>query len=238
MMLEPRLVAADILKLRYRPRTLLPNMILAAVAVAFFFLIQKDVGYADVIGPIVTSIVVVGVNIGSMAGSQDQSAGVLRYLVATGRSRTALYVSRVAAAGLVSMVLVIPALTLVAVLSQTTWDPAHTPGADLLIPVIAAGIVSTVLGAASGVGLAAVLGSRGAVGAILTGWYLAVSPLLENINALGAARHLLPSVALRRLADLPGTNIHTPYGVAVGAVALSALALLVLGTWRERRREV
>src|SRR4051794_27976862 len=116
MILDRRLVAADLLKLRQRPRLLLPNMVLAAAGVAFFFAVQRDMGYSDMLGLVVSFAVVVGANIGSMAGSQDRESGLLRYLVATGRSRLALYVSRATAAGLLSALLVVPALALFVVL--------------------------------------------------------------------------------------------------------------------------
>lgn len=238
MILDRRLIAADVLKLRRRPRTLVPNALLAVAFVAFMFFAQKGIGYPDIVGIVATVCVVVGVNIGSLAGAQDREAGVLRDLFATGRSRLALYVSRIAGAASISLLLVIPAVTLSIVLSQVVWQSVDVPGADQVVPGVAAALAGTLLGVAGGVGLAGLVSSRAAVTAMLTAWYLAVSPLLENVKVLGDARGLLPSLALKRFGDVPGLQVHVAYVAAIGVLLLWAAAPLLLGARRENGREI
>jgi hypothetical protein len=238
MILDRRLVAADLLKLLRRPRMTGANATLAVGFIAFMLFAQRGIGFTDLVGFVAIVCVVVGVNVGSMAGAQDREAGLLRDLFATGRSRTALYASRVAGATLVGLLLVVPTVLFSLVASQLAWDASSSPGAQQVAAGATAALAGTLLGVSGGVGLAGFLGSRSTVIAILTTWYLAVSQLLENLDPLGDATSLLPSMALKRFADHPGFRDEMSYVTSIGVLLLWAVVPLAIGAWRENRREI
>src|SRR5215207_2239944 len=121
---------------------------------------------------------VIGVIVGATAGTQDIESGVFRDLAATGRSRLALFGSRVTGAWAV-------ALPLAALAAGT-----------------ALALTAAALSAAIGVGVSALVGSRGPVIGILLAFFLAVEPILQQLAFLGDGRGILPSTALDRIGDV------------------------------------
>jgi hypothetical protein len=106
-----QLIAADILKLRRRRGMLALTLLGTLGIVALVFAVTTiqhatnpgkygPAGgletYRDAIGVVGLLALVAGVIVGGTAGTQDIESGVFRDLAATGRSRTALFLSRVA----------------------------------------------------------------------------------------------------------------------------------------------
>jgi ABC-type transport system involved in multi-copper enzyme maturation permease subunit len=249
-----RLISADFLKLRRRRGMLSLTLLgtLGVVALVFTITgIQHAANpakygpagglatYRDAISVVGLLALVAGVIVGGTAGTQDLESGVFRDLVATGRSRTALFLSRVA--GALAVVLPILGVTALAtaVGSILLKDSAAAPQAGDLIAgtalVLAAGALST----AVAVGVSAVVGSRGPVIGILLAFFIGISPLLQAIGFLGNSRQLLPEVAINRIGDLDGApGLHVALGTAI-AVVLGWIALsLAAGAWRTRTREI
>ena len=123
-MLDLRLIAADVLKLRRRRGMLAISLLLTfgLLAVAFAVMAIQHGGnpvkygpagglenYREDVGVIALMGLVVGAIVGATAGTQDIESGVFRDLAATGRSRLALFASRVVRR--VGVVLSILALT-------------------------------------------------------------------------------------------------------------------------------
>jgi ABC-type transport system involved in multi-copper enzyme maturation permease subunit len=247
-MFDPRLIRAELLKLRRRRGmlALVTALTLGVVALAFTVMTVQHAGnpakhgpaggltnYKDAIKVLGVLAIVAGAIVGSTAGAQDIESGVFRDLAATGRSRVALFGARIAGAwGIIVPVLAVAA-TAAGVGAIALAGSAATPGASALVAgtagVLAAGVVSS----AVAVGLCALVGSRGPVIAIM----LALANALRGISFLGDARKAIPNVALDRIAHNPGP-IHTTLGLAIAVLAAWVAAAFAAGAWRTKTREI
>jgi ABC-type transport system involved in multi-copper enzyme maturation permease subunit len=253
-MFDRRLIAAEVLKLRRRRGMLSIGLLLTLGAMALVFIVMAiqhagnpaEYGpagglqnYENSIGFLGVMALIVGAIIGATSGTQDLESGVLRDLVATGRSRTALFASRAAGACVVVLPIMGLAALLTAAASIVLAGSLPSPDAGDVIAgtlgVLAAGALST----AVAVGLSTLVASRGPVIGILLGLYLAISPLLIAMDFLGSARQAIPQVAVSRIGDLPPAgDVHTALVTAVLVVVTWSAAALGLGAWRTRTREI
>jgi ABC-type transport system involved in multi-copper enzyme maturation permease subunit len=249
-----RLICADLLKLRRR-RAMLALTVLGTLGVVTLVFcvttIQHAtnpgkygpagglVTYRDAIGVVSLLALVAGVIVGGTAGTQDIESGVFRDLAATGRSRTALFLSRVA--GALAVVLPIVGITAIAAAAGSIALKAGLPGPDAgtllsgTTRTLAAGALST----AVAVGVATLVGSRGPVIGVLLAFFLGISPLVQAIAFLGGLRQIVPDVALSRIGQAsvpPGMHValSTAIVVVLGWIAVS----LAAGAWRTRTREI
>jgi ABC-type transport system involved in multi-copper enzyme maturation permease subunit len=181
--------------------------------------------------------------IGTDAGAGDLAAGVFRDLVVTGRSRLALFASRVpAAVGLCWLVVLVAyAVTLIGTYALAGGTP--TPdGAlavnGLLFTLFATGIVCVVA-----VGFSSLTGSRPAALTVLIGWQLIASRILENIESLGSSRKLILSQAVAHFSPIGLGEHHGPRGGATVSMSTATAVIvslawivvfLALGAWRTR----
>jgi hypothetical protein len=176
--------------------------------------------------------------VGSTAGSQDIETGVFRDLAATGRSRIALFGSRITG----SLVILLPIVALTAVLtagmSIALAGSLAAPTAAAIISGTLALVASATLGCAVAVGLAALIGSRGPVIAMLLGFELAISPLLSSIGFLGAVRQIIPSNALDRIANGPHLSVPMALGTSIIVLLAWAGAAFAAGAWRTKTHEI
>jgi ABC-type transport system involved in multi-copper enzyme maturation permease subunit len=253
-MLDLRLIAADVLKLRRRRGMLAISLLLTfgLMAVAFAVMAIQHGGnpvkygpagglenYREDVGVIVLMGLVIGAIVGATAGTQDIESGVFRDLAATGRSRLALFGSRVMGAW--AIVLPILALTAAFAAAGTVIlaGSLAAPGGAALIAGTAAVLASGALSTAMAVGLSALVGSRGPVIGILLGFYLAAQPLLQAMGILGDLRQGIPEVAVNRIGDLPpGPAGHVALGVAIVVLIAWSAVALGLGAWRTKTREI
>src|SRR3954452_19010390 len=177
--------------------------------------------------------------IGATSGTQDIESGVFRDLAATGRSRMALFASRVA--GALAVVLPIVAVTggLAAVGCVALAGSLAAPGAGAIAAGIAAVLAAGALSAAIAVGVSALVGSRGPVIGIMLAFYLAVQNLLLAMGFLGGARRIVPDVAIRRIGDLEqASNVQIGLGAAIVVLIAWSAVTLGLGAWRTGTREI
>src|SRR3954447_22188965 len=205
-----RLIVADVLKLRRRRGMLSLTLLGTLGIVALVFAVTSiqhatnpgkygPAGgldtYRDAITVVGLLALVAGVIVGGTAGTQDVESGVFRDLAATGRSRTALFLSRaLGALAVVMPILLITALAAAAGSTALRGDlPA--PHADNLIAGTAPGLAAGALSAAVAVGMSAVVGSRGPVIGILLAFFVGISPLLQAIRFLGHTPPLVAGVA-------------------------------------------
>lgn len=180
---------------------------------------------------------VVAILLGAAAGAGDVSAGVFRQLVSTGRSRAALFLARIPAGLVLSLVLVLAAYGLGVAAAFGLAGRLPVPSGGL----VAAGggwvALSTVMSYLLGLGLSTLTRSRSISVTILLGLSLVVTPIASRVSALPAVRQALPGIALLQLepARLGGSAIPalTP-GPVVIAVVLAAWAALAVGAglWR------
>ncbi len=233
-----RMIAAEVLKLVRRRGLMAWGLILTvgAVAAGYAFTWGYHLNNAAKYGPaggshnlegamwvIATVGGVAAVLIGTTAGVGDQSSGVLRELVVTGRSRLVLFASRIPGAAVVFLPMVLLAFAVAIACTFALAGGLATPSVSLIakdaVWLVAVATVQLLLA----LGFAAVVGSRATAVGVLLGWQLAVSPLLLSIDQLGVLRQLVPRAAELRLQPF-GTD---PLGFAMTA----GVAVIVLVAW-------
>jgi ABC-type transport system involved in multi-copper enzyme maturation permease subunit len=248
------LISSDVLKLRRRRGMLAISLLLTAglMAVAFVVMAIQHGGnpakygpagglgnYQEDIAVVTLMALIVGTIIGATSGTQDIESGVFRDLAATGRSRMALFASRVAGAWAVVLPILAVTAALVAAGCVALAGSLAVPGAGAILAGTAAVLVAGALSAAVAVGVSALVGSRGPVIGIMLAFYLAVQNLVLAMGFLGGARQIVPDVAIKRIGDLePVVGVDVGLGAAVlGVIGWSAIAL-GLGAWRTKTREI
>ena len=253
-MFDPRLISAEILKLRRRRGMLSIALLgtLGSMLIGFTVLVIQHSGNPAKYGPagglanyqgaidfLALMALVVGTIVGATAGTQDIESGVFRDLAATGRSRLALFGSRVTGAWVVALPIAGLAAAFAGTASVVLAGSLAAPGAGALAAGTALALTATAFATAVGVGVSALVGSRGPVIGILLAFFLAVQSILQQLSFLGDGRQLIPSIALNRIGDLPAvSDIHVALGSAIAVVIAWSAAALAAGAWRTRTREI
>jgi hypothetical protein len=255
----PRLVSADVLKLRKRRGLVvvvalltLGVVLIANAAIEVLHLSDSvkhgPAGGVTMLGHLSWAIAALGAVaaaiVGSTAGSGDLDAGVYRDLAVTGRSRLALFGSRIPAGLLFLLPFVATAYALEAVASVafTGFHPA--PSTYLLAVTGLWTLLTTTFYYLLALGIACVVGSRSYTIGIVLAWRLALTPLFASIAALGVVRELVPGVALDNL--LPAA-IHDAarqgprVGMSVAAIAtvlvVWVVSAIAAGALRDSTRD-
>ena len=228
-----RLIRAEVLKLRRRNGMVAMTAVLTFVAVAVYYAIQAIRGDAaghfdDAIAVLAMAGSVAGAIVGATAGAADIEAGVFRDLVATGRSRLALFFARVPGAWAIVLPMLGLAVALAAVIDGASGDDLVAGTAQVLI---AGALTSAVC-----VGLAALTGSRGTVIGLALAFQLGVSPILAQVEAIGDARYGIPSVAIARIGGVD--ELQFALVTAIAIVLAWAAAALAAGAWRSATQEI
>jgi ABC-type transport system involved in multi-copper enzyme maturation permease subunit len=247
-----RLIRADVLKLQRRRGMVGVVGFLVFASVAIYYGVGLVLHATDASRPLMGGVdtfdtamgvltllaSVAGAIIGATAGGADIESGVFRDLVATGRSRTALFFSRVPAAWILTLGMLAIAVAAAAVLAVALPGDVPDPSlTDILrggLSVLTAGALT----AAVCVGLAALTGSRGPVMGIALAFQLGVAPLLAQLDVLGDARLAIPAVAISRLDGADGIVAALPLAGAIGIILAWAAAGLGGGLWRTRTQEI
>ena len=253
-MFDPRLVSAEVLKLRRRRGMLAIAGLLTLGLVLLVYTVMAvrhgsdpvhhgpaggRASFVDAIGVLTTMAMVVGAIVGGTAGTQDIESGVFRDLAATGRSRLALFGARVSGAWLVVLPLLALTMAVTGGLSIALAGNLAAPRAGILLSGTASVLVAGALSTALAVGLSVLVGSRGAVIGAMLAFLLALQPLLIAIGFLGAVRDVIPSVDLTRIAGTALPNgIHVALVTAVAATVAWSAGALALGAWKTRSREI
>jgi ABC-type transport system involved in multi-copper enzyme maturation permease subunit len=255
--LAVNMIGADFLKLRKKRGTLIWALVLVLAPLVVYF-IWKGVqhssnpaehGPAGGIGGFKDAMPVLALFFGPLAaimigtdgGAGDLAAGVFRDLVVTGRSRLALFATRVPAAlGLCWLIVLAGyALMLVGIYAFASGTP--TPGAALALNGLLFTLFSTGIVCVVAVGLSALTGSRPAALTVLIGWQLVASRILENIESLGSSRKLILSQAVAHFSPISLGDHHGPRGgetvtmsttVAVIVAVGWVVVFCALGAWR------
>jgi ABC-type transport system involved in multi-copper enzyme maturation permease subunit len=182
--------------------------------------------------------------VGSAAAVGDLEAGVYRDLVLTGRSRAALYLSRIPAGLLFVVPFVVAATAVEAVVSVVLAGSNPTPSSSLLITTGLWILLKVAVSYAVAFGIASYTGSRAYAIGIVLGWTLAISPFLSTLSTLGVTRELLSSVAIQSLtpsalgtAASQGPVIGMSLGAAIAVLAAWTIVPLVAGGLRDSRRD-
>jgi hypothetical protein len=247
------LIRTDLLKL-YRRRGLMAIAVLIAVgSVVVMFAVnaarhglnpaqvapaggvktfENATDFLGMIGVVVAAI------IGVTAGAGEAELGVLRDLVATGRSRVGLFASRTVAALALTLVVMSGALLVVTTLSIALAGSTHAPSLSEIVQRDAAVLGFGASAAIVCTGVATFARSRGPVMASVIAFGLLISQLLLHISFLGGLRALLPLAAFERAVGDSNPGLHVSVAVAVAVLVCWAVAALAAGGWWARRVEV
>jgi len=249
-----RMIRADLLRLRKHRGLFWWSIVLTTGAVAALYMIMLGFHLNDPAhhGPaggtenlqrglwVLTMVGGVGAAIvGATAGTADTSSGVFRDLVVTGRSRTALFISRTAGAVAFWVPLAVVAYATMMVLTFALAAGTATPGAAVIAKDGAWALSVTTVMLLVGLGGSAAIGSRGISIGVILGWQLAVSQVLEEVHVLGVTREALLTAAASRLEPSSGEALLVPMSAAAAVAALVGWTLvpLLAGAWRTRTRD-
>ena len=183
---------------------------------------------------------VAAVLIGAEAGAGDLAAGVFRDNVLTGRSRLALFLTRIPAA--LAVTFAITGLALAFGLAVTFGFAGGLPTPSLSVVLESAAWLALANGLVCviAIGVASLSGSRPGTITALIGWELVLSPLLVQSTSLGSARRGLLDGVLLFLKPGPiggAPEILMPVAVAVIVLVAWVLVLPALGAWRMQTRD-
>jgi ABC-type transport system involved in multi-copper enzyme maturation permease subunit len=182
--------------------------------------------------------------VGSSAGAGDLDAGVYRDLVVTGRSRVALFASRIPG-GLAFLLPFVAAGYAVAAVSTVVFAGGRAvPTTHLLVTTGLWTLLEVTFYYLLALGIACLIGSRSYTIGIVLAWRLALTPILASISALGVVRELVPGVAIQDLAPAAlGNSVRQGPYVPMSLAAITAVLIVwtvlavVAGGWRDTRRD-
>ncbi len=255
--LAQRMVSSEILKLRKKRSTMLWGLFLGAGSMLIYYayaaldhasdpahhgpaggtfgFARGLQGLAILVGPLAAAM------IGTDSGAGDVASGVFRDLVATGRSRLALFLARIPAAIAVTFGCLALGVALAVVASFALADGSPTPHLGMIASgagwvLLADGIVCVIA-----VGLGSLTGSRAITLTALIGWELVLSPQLLQASSLGTARQVLLDGALVRIEPhpLPNGTPHLSMSIALVIVVMTLWPAVIgaLGAWRTTTRD-
>jgi ABC-2 type transport system permease protein len=253
---RPRLIGAELLKVRKRRGLMLTTLVLtvAPMIVAYTVLLILHGTNPAKYGPagglenlsgsmdVLTQLgVVAAILVGSTLGAGDLGAGVFRELVVTGRSRLALFAARLPAGLLLVFVVVGAGFIVTATASSLFAGSADAPNAGLLVASAAWLGLVTGLALVLALGVSSTLGSRGTTIGIVLGWQLIAMPFLLQIGALGTLREGLLGAALERVEPAAsfegGNSVPMSLAAAIGVIAVWTVVPLAAGAWRTCTRD-
>ena len=255
----PRLVRAELLKLRKRRGLVAITACLTVGAALMVYGVLAILHAANPAhhgpaggvtnlghGLFVLSILgsVAATIVGATAGAGDLAAGVFRELVVTGRSRRALFRSRIPGGLAFLLAFVAIGYALAAVASVVFAGSLAAPSTGLLASAGAWLLLSCAFWFALALGVASLVGSRSMTIGGMLAFRLAVSPILLSIGALGVGRELVPGAAVERLAphavrEFTRQSGPIPMSLSAGELVLLVWAAVALafGAWRTVTRD-
>jgi ABC-type transport system involved in multi-copper enzyme maturation permease subunit len=177
--------------------------------------------------------------IGVEAGTGDSSAGVLRDLVVTGRSRLALFAARIPAALALCWAVILTGFAVLLVGSIVFASNLPTPATSLVLNSLAFTLLSTGVLCVIAVGFASFTTSRPGAIVTLIAWQVVASPLLASITSLGSARKAILSQAIAHFSPVGvegrhGASVAMSQGMALIVVVAWLAVFIALGAWRTR----
>ncbi len=171
--------------------------------------------------------------IGSEAGTADLSSGVFRDLVATGRSRLALFFVRAPAAIAVTLVFTGAAFLVTLLAAFLFAGGLPTPSLSLILQSAGWIALSNAIVVSLAVGIGSLTGSRGVTLTAVIGWQMVATQLLLNVTSLGSVRDGLLTASLAQLMPVRGgVDVPVATGVAVAVLAGWLVVPAAIGAWR------
>lgn len=253
---RPRLVSAELLKLRKRRGLVVSSLALTVLPMLVAYTILLSVhaanpahhgpagglrNFSDSVDLLSTLSIIAAILIGATLGAGDLSSGVFRELVVTGRSRLALFAARLPAGLTLLLVFIGSGFAVTATASNVFAGSLEPPGGTLLVETGAWLVLVSAFSLVLALAVASVVGSRGTTIGILFAWQIVVTPLLLQITSLGALREGLLGAATDHVRPSALGNVPTHVGMSLAAAivvtAAWATAALGLGAWRTVRRD-
>ncbi len=253
-----QMFGADLLKLRKKRSTLIWALVLAILPVIVFFTVgaiqhastPSEHGPAGGVENFHTGLRLLGglffgplvaILVGVEAGTGDVSAGVFRDLVVTGRSRLALFASRIPAALVVCWSVILSGYALILLGTFVFAGNLATPDGTLILNSLGFLLLATGVLCVVAMGFASLVGSKPASIIALIAWQLVAGALIASISSLGSGRDFVLSQALSHFSPLSlddggrhGTIVTMSGGTALLVVILWVVVFLGLGAWRTR----
>jgi len=256
------MIAADILKLRRHRATMTTAVLLSVGMALVYFAFIEARHHGNLAGPQALSdgAALMGIYfgafaailIGAEAGTADLASGVFRDLVATGRSRTTLFLVRIPAAIALALTLTLSGFAVAVAAAYAGHGAAPAPTAGLVLEYAAWVALSTVVQATLAVGIASLTGSRPVTLVAVIGWNTIATGILYLASFLGPLRDLVLLIALGGL--FPGQQVGTrahpgssialnnfklPMPVTAAVLVILAWAVIpaILGAWRTRTQD-
>ena len=256
------MVAADVLKVRRHRGTMATALLLSVgTTVLYFLTVRLRAGHdIDATRLLSSGSTLLGlyfgsftaVLVGSAAATLDATSGVQRDLVATGRSRGALFLATVPAAVVLGVACNLAGylVTVAAALTLRGGRPAPDPG--LVLSFGGWVVLCTTVVTCLAVAVAGLTGSRAMTLTIVVAFQTVATTVLFSAQFLGALRGGLPAVALSHLRPGPGVGTRGQPGssgalpalllpmsttVALAVLAGWVLIPIALAVWRGRARD-
>jgi hypothetical protein len=257
-----QMISADLLKLRRHRPTMVTAMLLSVgIAIVYFAFIEAR-HHGNLAGPQALSdgATLMGIYfgafaailVGAEAGTIDLASGVFRDLVATGRSRTALFLVRIPAAITIALAFSLSGFAVAVVAAYAFHGSAPAPSAGLALEFAAWVALATVVQTTLAAGVASLTGSRPVTLVAVIGWNTIATGILYLASFLGSVRDLVLLIALGGLfpGQQVGTRAHPGSSIALNNFKLpmpAVTAVLVIlawavipavaGAWRTRTRD-
>lgn len=241
-----QMIAADILKLRRHRATMTTAALLSVgIAILYFALIEVR-HHGNLAGPQTLSdgAALMGnyfgafaaILIGAEAGTTDLGSGVFRDLIATGRSRTALFLVRIPAAIAITLTLTLGGFAVAVAAAYACHGSAATPTSGLALKFAAWVALATVVQTILAVGIASLTGSRSVTLTAVIGWNTIATSILYLASFLGPVRDLALLIALGGLfpGQQVGTRAHPGSSIALNNFKLpmpTVTAVIVILAW-------
>jgi hypothetical protein len=260
--IDRHMIVAEVLKLRrHRPTMAAALLLSIGITVLYFAVIELrhggGLGGAQVLsdGSSLLSIYFgsfTAILIGTEVGTIDLANGVFRDLVATGRSRIALFFVRIPAAIVVALAFNLSGFVLTVVAAIAFRGSAPPAGLGLILQSGGWVVLATAVITSLAVGVASFTGSRSLTLTAVIAWQTIVSTLLFTIGFLGSTRdavlqfalgHFRPGIAYGTHAHpgssnaLPGYELPMSTGVALLVILAWTVLPAVAGAWRSATRD-
>jgi hypothetical protein len=253
---RPRLVSAELLKLRKRRGLVISALALTVLPMIIGYTVLLSIHAANPAkhGPagglenlsgsmdmLSVLSIVAAILVGATLAAGDLGSGVFRELVVTGRSRLALFAARVPAGLALILPIVGAGFAITATGSIVFAGSLDAPSASLLLGSAAWLALVTSLALVLALGVSSTIGSRGTTIGIVLGWQIVAAPVLLEIGTLGSLREGLLGAATDRLAPAALFEGSPKVSISIAAAALVVIAWtvvpLAVGAWRTCTRD-
>lgn len=249
-----RMIAAEVLKLLCRRSLMGWTAVLSAgmVIVYYGYFAARHIADPVQFGPAggATSlyhlldngslvISLVAILIGATAGTADESSGVFRDLVTTGRSRVGLFLARFPGALAILVPLVVVVIGLAAGGAWAFAGNLAGPSLGLVAQYTGWLLAGSVVDLALALGLSTLTQSRSITIGVLFAYEAVASPVLRGLTALGGFRTALSSAAVARLEPVNGAGYAVPMSLVAALLIAGAwvVVALAVGAWRTQTRD-